>query len=80
MKDVRKFEFFNDRTKAFSVVETDVETSPKQIPSGDGRFIRTWVGQSGKYKVAKLKISTSEFVNTLMAKRGLFKLRTQYGQ
>ena len=72
---VRKFEFFDEETGAYNVVETN-EVSPKAIPSGVvGKFTRTWIGESGTYKVAKLVVSASKYINTLLQKRGYVKIK-----
>lgn len=60
MTQVRKFEFVNNGV--LSVVETSPETPKTSIPKAEGRFLRTWIGESGEYKVKSLKVSTSAFV------------------
>jgi hypothetical protein len=73
---VRKFEFFDEATGTYSVTETDAKCSPKDIPNGPvGRFTRTWVGLAGAYRVAKLAVSTSSYLGTLLQKRGYVKLK-----
>lgn len=73
---VRKFEFFNEETGAYAVIETDAKCSPKAVPNGPaGRFTRTWLGESGAYKVSRLIESTSKYINTLLQKRGYVKLK-----
>lgn len=73
---VRKFEFFDEETGTYSVTETDAKCSAKDIPNGPvGRFTRTWLGESGAYKVSKLVESTSKYINTLLQKRGYVKLK-----
>jgi len=74
MLNVRKFEFINNKN-VYSVVECPPETSPKSIPEGDGRFIRTWIGTSGAYAVKMLQESTSKFVRTLCEPRGFYKIK-----
>jgi hypothetical protein len=74
MLNVRKFEFISTTGK-FSVVERPVETSAKQIPKGEGRFIRTWIGTAGTYSVKMLKESTSKFVQLLCEKGGFLKIK-----
>lgn len=69
MSSVRKFEFLNN-SGVYSVVECPPETSPKSIPKGDGRFLRTWIGEAGTYKVSFVKVSESKYVNTLCKKGG----------
>ena len=74
---VRKFEFFNEQTGAYNVVETDVKCLPKDIPAGPAgsKFTRTWIGLVGIYTVSKLAESTSKYINTLLQKRGYVKLK-----
>lgn len=74
MLNVRKFEFVTNTGK-FSVVEMPIETSAKEIPKGEGRFIRTWIGTSGAYSVKMLKESTSKFVQLLCEKGGFLKIK-----
>lgn len=74
MLDVRKFEFVDDRG-AFSVVECPIETPRTEVPKGDGRFIRTWIGTAGAYAVKKLAVSTSKFVNLLLLPQGAVKIK-----
>ena len=69
MSSVRKFEFVNSKN-VYSVIETPPDISPKEIPKGDGRFLRTWVGEAGTYKISRLKTSESKFVSTLCKKHG----------
>ena len=74
---VRKFEFVNDKGE-FSVIETPAVIHPKAIPEeGDGRFCRTWLGTEGSYKVSRLKVSTSPYVNTLCVKGGYVKIKNK---
>jgi hypothetical protein len=71
---VRKFEFFDGVN--YSVTETDKNVSPKDVPNGVvGKFLRTWIGESGAYKVSKLAVSASKYIDTLLQKRGYVKLK-----
>ena len=74
MLNVRKFEFISVTGK-FSVVEMPIETSAKEIPKGEGRFIRTWIGTAGAYSVKTLKECSSKFVNLLCEKGGFLKIK-----
>lgn len=76
MVSVRKFEFVNDFGQ-FSVVEAPPETSKCSVPEGDGRFCRTWIGPTGAYKVSRLKVSDSPFVNTLCVKGGHIRIKNK---
>ena len=76
MNTVRKYEFVDDKGN-FSVVETTSERNPKDIPEGNGRFCRTWLGTAGFYKVSRLRVSDSPFVNTFCAKGGYVKLKNK---
>lgn len=60
MAKVRKFEFVNNGE--LSVVEMPPETPKNSVPEAEGRFLRTWIGESGMYAVKSLKVSTSAFV------------------
>ena len=76
MTTVQKFEFVNSKGE-YSVVETPPDTNPKSIPVGDGKFCRTWLGKQWAYKVSRLRVSDSPFVNTLCAKGGFIKLKNK---
>lgn len=64
MTKVRKFEFVNNGV--LSVVEMPPETLKNSIPEAEGRFLRTWIGESGTYVVKSLKVSTSAFVEATL--------------
>ena len=76
MNSVRKFEFVNLKGE-YSVIETPSDTNPKSIPVGDGKFCRTWIGTSGSYKVSRLKVSTSPYINTMCVKGGFIKIKNK---
>lgn len=61
MTQVRKFEFVSN-TGEYFVLEVPPETLKTLVPKAEGRFLRTWIGESGEYKVKSLKVSTSAFV------------------
>ena len=64
MVQVRKFEFVNNGV--LSVIETPAETPKTSVPKSEGRFLRTWIGESGEHKIKSLKVSTSAFVEATL--------------
>ena len=71
-----KYEFINDSTHQFYVVEVEFG-DPKPTPRNPkDRFLRKWLAMPGaEYKIARLKKTTSKYINTLLTKGGNLKIK-----
>lgn len=75
---VRKFEFIDDDTNAFHVVEESIDTSPRSVPNSNGRFTRTWIGEQGKYHgIISPRETFTEYLSTICTKGGFVKVKPQ---
>jgi len=71
---VRKFEFYNDKTKVRSVLSDDLSVQYKSPPEGS-RFLRKWTGNDEVANVVKeIRKSDSTFVKLVCQKQGFQKL------